>query len=180
MRQLPLTSQAADLLARPNPSTIAWLRPNGAPYSTATWYIVDGEEHILVNTNSSRRRSKISATIRASPSPPSPTRIGTRTCLWWGPSTRCGTTRTWPTSTASHATTPASSSATVKALGQASRSRSIAGTPGRAAPWCKRLIQTPSSASTLIAVGELPAADHRPHGGGQESATAQRKSGGSL
>jgi PPOX class probable F420-dependent enzyme len=58
MRHLPLTSQAADLLASPNPSMMAWLRPNGAPYSTATWYIFDGDEHILVNTNSSRRRVK--------------------------------------------------------------------------------------------------------------------------
>jgi Pyridoxamine 5'-phosphate oxidase len=37
---------------------MAWLRPNGAPYSTATWYIFDGDEHIVVNTNSSRRRVK--------------------------------------------------------------------------------------------------------------------------
>ena len=35
---------------------IGCLRPNDDPYSTATWYIFNGDEHFLVNTNSTRRR----------------------------------------------------------------------------------------------------------------------------
>jgi PPOX class probable F420-dependent enzyme len=56
MRQLPLSAPAAELFSQPNPSVIGYLRPNGDPYSTATWYLFDGDEHVLVNTNSTRRR----------------------------------------------------------------------------------------------------------------------------
>jgi PPOX class probable F420-dependent enzyme len=56
MRPLPLSSQAAELLGQPNPSVVVYLRPNGNPYSTATWYLFDGDRHILVNSNSTRRR----------------------------------------------------------------------------------------------------------------------------
>jgi len=56
MRQLPLSEPAAEVFGQPNPAVLGYLRAGGDPYSTATWYLFDGDQHVLVNTNSARRR----------------------------------------------------------------------------------------------------------------------------
>ncbi|RKS77921.1 PPOX class probable F420-dependent enzyme [Motilibacter peucedani] len=43
------------LLAQPNPAVITTLRPDGAPVSVATWYLLDGDR-ILVNMDEGRKR----------------------------------------------------------------------------------------------------------------------------
>ena len=44
----PLPDELRDFLAKPNPSVIATLRPDGQPVTVATWYVLDGDR-ILVN-----------------------------------------------------------------------------------------------------------------------------------
>lgn len=55
MPQPPLPDHVIELLARPNPSVITTLRPDGQPVSVATWYLLDGQR-ILVNMDESRKR----------------------------------------------------------------------------------------------------------------------------
>jgi PPOX class probable F420-dependent enzyme len=55
---MPRSSIPAELeafLARPNPSVIATVDPNGAPHSAATWYLWDGGR-VLVNMAATRKR----------------------------------------------------------------------------------------------------------------------------
>ncbi|MDT7744367.1 MAG: hypothetical protein QOE59_3445, partial [Actinomycetota bacterium] len=39
MPKPPLPNEVQQLLARPNPSVITSLRPDGSPVSVATWYL---------------------------------------------------------------------------------------------------------------------------------------------
>lgn len=55
MARPPLPPDVRDLLAKPNPSVISTLRPDGQPVSVATWYLLDGDR-ILVNMDEGRRR----------------------------------------------------------------------------------------------------------------------------
>lgn len=51
----PLPDQALELLAKPNPSVITTVRPDGQPVSVATWYLWE-DGRILVNMDEGRRR----------------------------------------------------------------------------------------------------------------------------
>jgi PPOX class probable F420-dependent enzyme len=51
----PLPAVLRELLAKPNPSVIATLRPDGQPVTVATWYLLDGDR-ILVNMDAGRKR----------------------------------------------------------------------------------------------------------------------------
>ena len=49
----PLSDELREFLAKPNPSVIATLRPDGQPVTVATWYVLDGDR-ILVNMDAGR------------------------------------------------------------------------------------------------------------------------------
>jgi PPOX class probable F420-dependent enzyme len=51
----PLPDELREFLAKPNPSVIATLRPDGQPVTVATWYVLDGDR-ILVNMDAGRKR----------------------------------------------------------------------------------------------------------------------------
>src|SRR5829696_7755385 len=51
----PLPDELRDFLAKPNPSVIATLRPDGQPVTVATWYLLDGDR-VLVNMDAGRKR----------------------------------------------------------------------------------------------------------------------------
>jgi PPOX class probable F420-dependent enzyme len=51
----PLPDKVNELLAKPNPSVIATVRPDGQPVTVATWYLWEGGR-ILVNMDEGRRR----------------------------------------------------------------------------------------------------------------------------
>ena len=51
----PLPAELRDFLAKPNPSVIATLRPDGQPITVATWYVLDGDR-ILINMDPGRKR----------------------------------------------------------------------------------------------------------------------------
>ena len=55
MPKPPVPDEISKLLARPNQSTIATVRPDGQPVSVATWYLWDNGR-ILVNMDEGRRR----------------------------------------------------------------------------------------------------------------------------
>lgn len=55
MPKPPLPEPARELLAKPNPSVITTVRPDGQPVSVATWYLLEGDQ-ILVNMDEGRRR----------------------------------------------------------------------------------------------------------------------------
>jgi PPOX class probable F420-dependent enzyme len=55
MPKPPLPSALDEFLARPNPSVIATLRPDGTPHTAATWYIWENGR-VLVNMDQSRKR----------------------------------------------------------------------------------------------------------------------------
>lgn len=51
----PLPDEVSELLAKPNPSVITTVRPDGQPVSVATWYLwEDGQ--VLVNMDEGRKR----------------------------------------------------------------------------------------------------------------------------
>ena len=55
MPKPPLPQELTEFLARPNPSVIASLMPDGSPHTAATWYIwADGR--VLVNMDETRKR----------------------------------------------------------------------------------------------------------------------------
>ncbi|MEW2451710.1 PPOX class F420-dependent oxidoreductase [Streptomyces parvulus] len=56
MSKPPLPSDAVDLLRRPNPAVMATLRSDGAPVSTATWYLWEDDGRVLVNLDAGRVR----------------------------------------------------------------------------------------------------------------------------
>jgi PPOX class probable F420-dependent enzyme len=51
----PVPDHISQMLAKPNPSIIATVRPDGMPVSVATWYIWENGR-ILVNMDSGRKR----------------------------------------------------------------------------------------------------------------------------
>ncbi len=55
MPKPPLPEAAVTMLAKPNPSVIATLRPDGQPVSAATWYLWDNGR-VLVNMDEGRKR----------------------------------------------------------------------------------------------------------------------------
>lgn len=55
MQSTPFPATVRELLAKPNPSVITTVRPDGQPVSVATWYLLD-HGRILVNMDESRRR----------------------------------------------------------------------------------------------------------------------------
>ena len=55
MSKPPLPEAAVTMLAKPNPSVIATLRPDGQPVSAATWYLWDNGR-ALVNMDEGRIR----------------------------------------------------------------------------------------------------------------------------
>ncbi|WP_262852479.1 PPOX class F420-dependent oxidoreductase [Mumia quercus] len=57
MSKPPLPADAVALLERPNPAVIATVRKDGAPVTTATWYLWD-DGRVLVNMDESRVRLK--------------------------------------------------------------------------------------------------------------------------
>jgi PPOX class probable F420-dependent enzyme len=55
MVDLKLTADVVEVLRRPNPAVMATLRPDGAPFTVATWYLwVDGR--ILLSLDAGRAR----------------------------------------------------------------------------------------------------------------------------
>ncbi|WP_129841845.1 PPOX class F420-dependent oxidoreductase [Streptomyces sp. RFCAC02] len=56
MSKPPLPAEAVALLRRPNPCVIATVRSDGAPVSTATWYLWEDDGRVLVNMDEGRRR----------------------------------------------------------------------------------------------------------------------------
>ncbi|MDH6553373.1 PPOX class F420-dependent oxidoreductase [Streptomyces sp. SAI-041] len=57
MSKPPLPPEAVELLSRPNPCVMATLRSDGAPVSTATWYLWDNGR-VLINLDEGRVRLK--------------------------------------------------------------------------------------------------------------------------
>lgn len=55
MPKPPLPDQVRELLAKPNPSVITTVRPDGQPVSVATWYLWD-DGRFLVNMDEGRKR----------------------------------------------------------------------------------------------------------------------------
>lgn len=55
MPKPPLPDQVRELLAKPNPSVITTVRPDGRPVSVATWYLWD-DGRFLVNMDEGRKR----------------------------------------------------------------------------------------------------------------------------
>ena len=58
MPKAPMPPEVADLFARPNPAVVAVLRPNGAPMSVATWYLLEDDGTVLLNMDAGRARLK--------------------------------------------------------------------------------------------------------------------------
>jgi PPOX class probable F420-dependent enzyme len=56
MPKPPLPDQIREFLAKPNPSVIATVRPDGQPVSVATWYLFDDDGRIVVNMDEGRKR----------------------------------------------------------------------------------------------------------------------------
>ncbi|MFI0509057.1 PPOX class probable F420-dependent enzyme [Streptomyces canus] len=57
MSKPPLPPEAVELLSRPNPCVMATLRSDGAPVSTATWYLWENGR-VLINLDEGRVRLK--------------------------------------------------------------------------------------------------------------------------
>ena len=56
MPTLPMPDDVAALLARPNPAVMATVRPDGAPVSVATWYLLQDDGRILLGLDAGRAR----------------------------------------------------------------------------------------------------------------------------
>ena len=56
MPELPMPDDVAALLARPNPAVMATVRPDGAPVSVATWYLLEDDGRILLGLDAGRAR----------------------------------------------------------------------------------------------------------------------------
>jgi len=55
MPKPPVPDELQAMLAKPNPSVISSLRPDGSPHSTATWYLWE-DGRVLVNMDHTRKR----------------------------------------------------------------------------------------------------------------------------
>lgn len=64
MPQAPLPDDVAALLARPNHAVMATVRPDGAPVTVATWYLLEDDGRVLLNLDAGRARLKH---LRANP-----------------------------------------------------------------------------------------------------------------
>ncbi len=63
MPRVPVPSELASFLARPNPAVVGTVAPDGSPHTAATWY--DWEEgRVLLNMDESRLRLRY---MRANP-----------------------------------------------------------------------------------------------------------------
>ncbi|OSZ55888.1 PPOX class F420-dependent enzyme [Streptomyces pharetrae CZA14] len=58
MSKPPVPPEAHELLTRANPCVMATVRSDGAPVSTATWYLWEGDRRVLVNLDAGRVRLK--------------------------------------------------------------------------------------------------------------------------
>ncbi|MFC7892137.1 PPOX class F420-dependent oxidoreductase [Streptomyces sp. NPDC057381] len=58
MSKPPLPPEAVALLRRPNPCVMATVRSDGAPVSTATWYLWEDDGRVLINFDAGRVRLK--------------------------------------------------------------------------------------------------------------------------
>ena len=56
MPALPMPDDVAALLARPNPAVMATVRPDGAPVSVATWYLLEDDGRVLLGLDAGRAR----------------------------------------------------------------------------------------------------------------------------
>ncbi|MGL5818009.1 MAG: pyridoxamine 5'-phosphate oxidase family protein [Phycicoccus sp.] len=56
MPQVPMPENVAELFRRPNPAVVAVLTPQGEPVSVATWYLVEDDGTVLLNTAAGRAR----------------------------------------------------------------------------------------------------------------------------
>ncbi|MFE5405755.1 PPOX class F420-dependent oxidoreductase [Streptomyces sp. NPDC056580] len=56
MSKPPLPPEAQELLRRPNPCVMATVRSDGAPVTTATWYLWQDDGRVLVNLDEGRVR----------------------------------------------------------------------------------------------------------------------------
>ena len=55
MPRTPLPVEVVRFLTRPNHATISCVRPDGAPVSVPTWYVVE-DDRIVVNMDAGRKR----------------------------------------------------------------------------------------------------------------------------
>jgi PPOX class probable F420-dependent enzyme len=55
MPRPPLPDHVQEILAKPNPAVMATLRPNGDPFTVATWYLWEGGR-VLLNLDGGRKR----------------------------------------------------------------------------------------------------------------------------
>ncbi|MFB9377089.1 TIGR03618 family F420-dependent PPOX class oxidoreductase [Kineococcus gynurae] len=62
MPQAPLSTEAAELFARPNPAVMATVHPDGHPVTVATWYLVEPDGRVLLNLDARRARLRHLAT----------------------------------------------------------------------------------------------------------------------
>ena len=65
MSKPPLPEAAVTMLAKPNPSVIATLRPDGQPVTAATWYLWDNGR-VLVNMDEGANGLRTCATTPGS------------------------------------------------------------------------------------------------------------------
>ncbi|GAA0297657.1 TIGR03618 family F420-dependent PPOX class oxidoreductase [Kineococcus aurantiacus] len=63
MPKPPLTPDAAELLAKPNPAVMATIHPDGHPVTVATWYLFE-EGRLVLNLDATRARLRH---LRANP-----------------------------------------------------------------------------------------------------------------
>lgn len=56
MPHLPMPDDVVALLARPNPAVMATVRPDGAPVTVATWYLLEPDGRILLGLDAERAR----------------------------------------------------------------------------------------------------------------------------
>ena len=129
MSKPPLPEAAVTMLAKPNPSVIATLRPDGQPVTAATWYLWDNGR-VLVNMDEGRKRLEHMRNNPRVSSPCSALTTGTPPSRSSGTSASYGRTLTWPTSTALPANTWASPTLSGTGGGSVPGSASTAGTAG--------------------------------------------------
>ena len=56
--ELPMPPRVLDLLRRPNPAVMATLAADGRPVTVATWYLLEGDDRILLGLDATRARLK--------------------------------------------------------------------------------------------------------------------------
>ena len=56
MPKPPLPDEVKAILAKPLPSVMASLKPDGAPLTVATWYLLEDDARVLINLDDRRAR----------------------------------------------------------------------------------------------------------------------------